>query len=142
MGAYDPFVDQLRTRLWQEPVAERRDALRRELHAMSAPVLGVDDQGHYVAFSPAALALTGYSESELLTMRVIDLTPMASAGDGLELWESFMRVGRQRGAYEVRRKSGAPLSVRYWAYASVIPGVHLSFLEQRADRAASTRVVA
>lgn len=142
MGSYDAFVDQLRTRLWQEPAAERLDALRRELRSTSAPVLGVDDQGGYVAFSPAALALTGYSDTELLQMRVIDLTPLASAEDGIELWESFMRVGRQRGEYEVRRKFGAPLSIRYWAYASVIPGVHLSFLEHRSDRAASTRVVA
>lgn len=74
--------------------------------------------------------MSGYSHDELMRMSVIELTPIPNAEDGRELWEAFIKTGEQRGTYELRHKGGGSVSVRYWAYANVIPGVHLSFLER------------
>ncbi len=135
MSRYDALVDQLRANLARIPDERRLIALRDALGQLEESVLAVDDTGHYVGFSPRALAMTGYDADELLQMSVIELTPIPSTADGRELWAAFMRTGRQRGTYELRYKGGNPVAVRYWAYAGVIPGVHLSFLED--DSAAS-----
>jgi PAS domain S-box-containing protein len=90
--------------------------------------LVADDAGYYVAANDAALALTGFSREELLTRSVTELTAPGDAAVEERLWKSFVRSDHQRGSYALQRKDGATLRVRYDAYASVAPGVHLSFL--------------
>jgi hypothetical protein len=61
-------------------------------------------------------------------MTVMDATPLPRSEAGSRLWQDFIAQGTQRGEYELRRKDGTSLRVRYWAYASVAPGVHVSLL--------------
>jgi hypothetical protein len=58
----------------------------------------------------------------------MDLTPLPKTEAGRHLWEDFIGKGGQRGEYEIVPKRGAPLHVRYWAFASVAPGLHTSLL--------------
>ena len=89
---------------------------------------GADSFGHHVASNRAAQRLTGFSRDEIVAMSVIDLTQPPSAEDGRQLWAEFMTEGEQRGAYDLRRKGAPAIGVRYWAFANVAPGVHVSLL--------------
>ena len=96
------------------------------------PVLVADDAGCYIGANAAALAMTGYTRAELMRRSVADLTAPADAG-GIEerLWRSFMRSDHQRGSYALQRKNGTVIHVQYDAYASIAPGIHVSFLTRR-----------
>jgi PAS domain S-box-containing protein len=108
--------------------SDLRAALTRELERIDAAALAADNFMRYIAVSARACALTGFSSAELLKMTVIDATPLPRTEEGRQLWQEFIAHGLQRGVYELRRKDGTMVSVRYWAYASVAPGVHISLL--------------
>lgn len=95
---------------------------------MSTAALAADNTGRYVAANEKASELTGYSRTELLRMTVRDLTPLVRQDAAADLWSRFIQIGSQTGEYVLQRKGGTPLGVRYDAYASVAPGVHLSLL--------------
>jgi PAS domain S-box-containing protein len=107
---------------------ELLDILRSEIERLGAAALAADNATNYVASNAAANELTGYSGAELLTMGVRDLTPFPLEKDGVTLWQEFVAKGTQHGAYELRRKNRPAVQVRYWAFASVAPGIHLSLL--------------
>jgi PAS domain S-box-containing protein len=102
--------------------------VRREIERLPAAALVADNSQRYVAANAAAQLLTGYSETELAGLTVMDLTPMSVSGDGRGLWETFIGQGGQRGEYELLPKAGPRKRVRYWAFASVAPGLHISLL--------------
>lgn len=110
-----------RDRPRQEEVAER-------LERFDAAVLIADDDARYVAANTRAAALTGYSRAELLTLSVPDLTPVPNTTDFRSLWRDFIRAGEQRGTYQLRRRDGTVIAVRYAAWAGIAPGRHLTVL--------------
>ena len=63
----------------------------------------------------AAARLTGYSIRELQTLTVWDLTPKASQAEFDVLWREFLRAGRQRGKYPIRRRNGSTIEAAYCA---------------------------
>jgi PAS domain S-box-containing protein len=63
----------------------------------------------------AAVKLTGYSIRELQTLTVWDLTPAAAQADFDVLWREFLRAGRQRGVYSLRRRDGSAIEAAYCA---------------------------
>jgi PAS domain S-box-containing protein len=122
-------IDRLRAALRAQKNRSRLvQVLQRELNRLAPATLAADDAGRYLAANAAARALTGFTASELVAMNVDDLTPTRHADDGVELWDDFVADGEQRGEYELRRKDGTTVRVRYWAYANVAPGVHVSVL--------------
>jgi len=122
----DSLVDEMRTKAMTSstPVGVVYGYIAR----WPTAALVADDAGYYVAANAAALALTGFSREELLERSVSDLTAPGDAAVEERLWNSFVRSDRQRGSYSLRRKDGSIVHVRYEAYASVAPGVHVSFL--------------
>ena len=102
--------------------------MRREIEQLPVAALVADNSQHYVAANEAARELTGYSQSELGDLTVMDLTPLPQSESGSQLWEEFIGKGGQRGEYELVPKRGKPRHVRYWAFASVAPGFHVSLL--------------
>jgi PAS domain S-box-containing protein len=108
--------------------AELLAVLRRELESLTTAALAADNSTRYVASNAAARDLTGYSQAELLRLTVTDLTPLPRSAEGQRLWQEFIGLGVQRGLYDLQRRDGSSVAVRYWAYASIAPGVHLSLL--------------
>lgn len=108
--------------------AELLAALAEELERIQAAALAADNSTRYIAANAPACALTGFSNAELLTMTVMDATPLPRTEEGWILWQEFIAQGVQRGVYELRRKDGSMRRVRYRAYASVAPGVHISVM--------------
>jgi PAS domain S-box-containing protein len=125
---FDSYVNRLRAALRGHHDAALLLALREQIEAIPAAAFAADNSSRYVGTNEAARALTGYSAAELLGMTVMDLTPMPKTAAGQKLWEEFIAKGGQRGEYELWTKQGVPVKVRYWAYASVAPGIHLSLL--------------
>jgi hypothetical protein len=47
---------------------------------------------------------------------------------GSKLWRAFLKRGRMRGIFTLRRQDGTSVRVRYVAVANVLPGIHVSAL--------------
>ncbi len=86
------------------------------------------DDRYYVAANPAACLLLRLPESEILTRRVDDLTPVETRGQLDALWRAFIEEGTQRGTFELLMPDGPRLRVEYSATANIEPGRHLSIL--------------
>jgi PAS domain S-box-containing protein len=123
-----PELSQLRRRLRGLPHPTLLHTLQEQLDAFPCAALAADNTGRYVAANISATELTGYSRDELMQMSVKDLTPPMRHGATSDLWSKFIQTGTQVGEYLLMRKDGTPVGVKYEAYASVAPGVHLSVL--------------
>jgi PAS domain S-box-containing protein len=102
-------------------------------------ILLTDDEGRYIRTNRAAEQLTKYSNAELLTMTVFDLTPTANKSAGLALWRDFIRLGTLSGEYKLQCKDGAQVDVEFQAVANIRPGVHLSIVRDVTARVQSER---
>lgn len=120
-------VETLRERLGQTS-SRTPQALGRIIRDVDAPVLVTDDSGRFIAATTSACALLGYTRDELLTKTIADITAPQSQGAHERLWNSFTRLGRQTGRYDLIRKDGAAIDVTYDAFWDVAPGVHVSFI--------------
>jgi PAS domain S-box-containing protein len=119
-------VKRLAALLGRKPL--RAEEIIERLERFDAAVLIADDDARYVAANTQATTLTGYSMPELLTMSVPDLTPVPNTSEFRGLWQDFIRIGEQKGTYQLRRKDGVVRTVRYAAWAGVAPGRHLTAL--------------
>ena len=88
------------------------------------------DRADIRAVNSAAARLTGYSARELQSITVWDITHSASQADFDVLWREFLRAGRQRGIYTVRRRDGSSVDVAYCAEARTFGDLHISILRQ------------
>lgn len=104
----------------------RDNEIAIRLERFDAAVMIADDDARYVAVNTRAVALTGYSMPELLTMSVPDLTPVPNTADFRSLWRDFIRGGTQKGTYQLRRKDGTVIAVRYAAWSGIAPGRHVT----------------
>jgi PAS domain S-box-containing protein len=128
VAPHTPELNQLRRRLRGLPHATLLHTLQEHLDTLSCAALAADNTGRYVAVNVLATELTGYTREELMRMSVKDLTPPMRHGSASDLWSKFIQAGTQAGEYVMLRKGGEPVGVKYEAYASVAPGVHLSLL--------------
>ena len=125
---FGPHINRIRSILRGKHDPDLRAVLSRELERLDAAALAADNAMRYIAVNAQACGLTGFSGSELLKMTVMDATPLPRTEEGRHRWQEFIAQGLQRGVYELRRRDGTMVEVRYWAYASVAPGVHISLL--------------
>ena len=130
MSRFDPHIDQMRAALRARSDDDLMAALHRQLANLKVAALAADDAANYVDANSPAEELTGYTAAEIRGLRLADITPLPSTVDAEELWQDFIVQGAQRGEFELRPRTGAPIRVRYWAYASVAPGIHVSLLER------------
>lgn len=94
----------------------------------SAAILVADDEACFREVNREALALLKYSEAELLSMQVWDITVAPQRGDAQTMWREFLKAGHQAGVYQVQRSDGRRVTVQYEAEANFRPGRHISIL--------------
>jgi PAS domain S-box-containing protein len=123
-----PDLNLLRRRLRGLPHAALVQSLQEQLDGFPVAAIAADNTGRYVAANARVSEMTGYSRAELFRLHVRDLTPSMRQEDVGSLWNHFIQSGTQSGEYVLQRKDGDTIRVRYAAYASVAPGVHLSLL--------------
>ena len=120
-------INDLRRRLRGLPHSSLLRTLQEVLDQLPVSALAADNTGRYVAANTLASTFTGFSRDELLKMSVKDLVPALRHDTG-EGWNRFIQCGSLAADYLLVCKDRAPLAVRYTAYASVAPGVHVSLL--------------
>jgi PAS domain S-box-containing protein len=125
---FAPEINRLRAILRGHRGPDLITVISQEVEQLPVAALVADNSQRYVAANAAARELTGYTESELAALTVTDLTPVPRSADGQQLWEEFIGKGGQYGAYDLQTKRGSAKHVRYWAFASVAPGLHVSLL--------------
>jgi PAS domain S-box-containing protein len=91
-----------------------------------------DDEGRYLSANPAACALLGVSEADLLGRRVADF--LGPEVDFETVWHSFLEQGRMRGEIVLTLLDGSTRQVDFSAISNVLPGRHLSILRDVGDR--------
>jgi PAS domain S-box-containing protein len=91
-----------------------------------------DDEGRYLSANPAACALLGLPEADLLGRRISDF--LEPGFDFETSWQSFLEQGSQRGEIVLTRFDGSVLHADFSAISNVLPGRHLSILRDITDR--------
>lgn len=131
--------------LWElRDITERKQieqdlqASQRRLQALfdhtQDAILLANDEARYVDVNPAACALLGYSQEELLALSLWDLSPLVSRELGQQLWREFLAIGRMAGEYQLQCKDETTVVVEYRAVANIVPGLHLSVLRDVTER--------
>ena len=93
-------------------------------------VIVSDAEAQIVMVNGAAGRLLGMSTREVQQLTVWDITHTSFQADFDVLWKEFLRAGRQRGAYAVRRKDGENVEVAYCAQTNVLPDRNVSVLRK------------
>jgi PAS domain-containing protein len=89
--------------------------------------LAADQIGRYLVANRMAADLTGFDVSELEAMTVWDLTSLADASTGAQLWAAFITAGERCGRYTIRVKDATAPVVYYFARANVL--LHVALLQ-------------
>ncbi len=97
-------------------------------------ILIADDEGRYVEANPAAESRLGYTREELLQRHIRDLAFDISPQQGEALKQTFMDQHVLSGEMRLKCKDGSVLETEYRAVAHVLPGLHLSFLQDITER--------
>lgn len=77
----------------------------------------VDEQRRYLDMTDGVCELLGYSRSELLTMRIDDVTAPTIRSSASPLFEQYLNDGLQRGSYILRHRNGKEIPITYIARA-------------------------
>ena len=77
----------------------------------------VDEQRRYLDVTDGVCELLGYSRSELLTMRIDDVTAPTIRSSAPPLFEQYLKDGLQRGSYILRHRNGNEIPITYIARA-------------------------
>jgi PAS domain S-box-containing protein len=108
--------------------------------AAPSAMLVADDAGRYVAANDAACVLLGRSREQILSLRIVDVSPSDVEVDAL--WERFLEEGELSGEYVLVRPDGSRVDVVFEARANVAPGRHLSVMRDVTSRRALERDLA
>jgi PAS domain S-box-containing protein len=73
----------------------------------------VDEQRHYLDVTDGVCALLGYSRSELLTMRIDDVTAPVMRSNTAHLFERYLADGLQHGEYVLLHRNGTEVPINY-----------------------------
>src|SRR5579871_5766791 len=77
----------------------------------------VDGSRRYISVNDAACELLGYTRSELLKLRIDDISfPSGAHVD--PLFTEFTKDGTMQGIFALRRKSGEGIMIRFRAHTS------------------------
>lgn len=77
----------------------------------------VDEQRRYVDVTDGVCELLGYRRSELLKMRIDDVTAPVMRSQAPPLFEQYLADGLQRGSYVLLHRSGYEIPITYIARA-------------------------
>ena len=104
------------------PDGTAQERVRTLIDRLQMAVLVLDEQGRYVAVSPGASTLMGYSRSELLTMSIFD----SALGVDLPIarhWQDFLADQPSSSETIIRDRRGNRLNIQT-AFETILPGLY------------------
>jgi len=121
--------------LARQATEEAEARFRGLFEGVADAILVADADGRYRDANPAAIALLGYSQDELLALRVADVVAHAPEWTAAE-YTRFQEVGTWRGELELRRKDGTIVSVEALATVVSLPAgpMYLSAVRDISER--------
>jgi PAS domain S-box-containing protein len=114
-----------------KPDADAQQRVRALIDRLQVAVLALDEQGRYVAASPGASSLTGYSQRELLTMSIFD-SLLEVDFSVHKRWQECLAVEQGNGTAMVRSGSGRNTKVQT-AFLTICPGLHAAAIAPAPD---------
>ncbi len=124
---YTVIFDVTSHRLAQEELQESQSRLKAIFDNAINAIILADDHGNYLSGNEAALKLLEYSSEEFVHLNVAQVTVHESAQQ--DPFQEFLKEGRQAGTIDLKTKTGKILSTRYSAVSNILPGIHLSIME-------------
>jgi len=97
-------------------------------------ILIANNNAEYVYANQAICDMTGYSHDELLSMTLMDITPLPENVNGKELFQEFIKQGKQTGEYQIKKKDGTMITAEYRAVANIAPGLHVSIIDDITEK--------
>ncbi|NCB41356.1 MAG: PAS domain-containing sensor histidine kinase [Clostridia bacterium] len=124
----------------QEDLVKSRDKLERYIEEAPYGVFVADENGNYMEVNKAACKMTGYTESELLTLNLADLILQEDRDKARESFASVKEVGSASSFVQYVTKDG---SVRSWIVKAVKLDEqrYLGFTEDVTDLALSQKIL-
>lgn len=97
----------------------RRSRERYMEYVKNAPygVFITDESGMFLEVNPAAAAIAGLSEKDLIGKSFRELVPRGTESAGLDIFLETVRSGRTSGEFPMLRGDG---SIRYWSVETVV----------------------
>ncbi|HWQ67209.1 MAG TPA: PAS domain S-box protein [Methanospirillum sp.] len=114
-------------------VQESEEKFRSYINNAPNGVFVVDEKGRYLEVNPAACAITGYSEDDLLQMQIFALLPPESYVLAEKHFQQLVEKGRAIGEFVFRHKDG---SLRSWVVDAVqiTPTRFIGFVQDTTER--------
>jgi PAS domain S-box-containing protein len=107
------------------PDGDGQARLRRLIDHLQVAIFAVDDEGHCIAASQGATALTGYSRRQLLNTSVFQ-SGFAGGQVSDERWQHFLANRHYDGTTTITNRAGEDVMVHAAAVAAILPGVHVA----------------
>ena len=100
-----------------------RERIRRLIDRLQVAVLAFDDNGQYVAASPAVSSLTGYSRTQILSRSIFQAPLVNPPANLQQRWGDFLSAERCTASGAVKDADGATIELQA-AFETVLPGLH------------------
>jgi PAS domain S-box-containing protein len=102
--------------LMEEALRENEARFRSYVEYAPYGFFIADEQGRYQEVNPAASAISGYSQADLLTMRIADIVPEEAHADAFAHFQRVRYEGYAIGELPFIHQSG---EIRYWSVIAV-----------------------
>jgi PAS domain S-box-containing protein len=107
------------------PDADGQANLRGLIDRLQVAIFAVDQDGHCIAASDGATALTGYTRGQLLATSVFQ--PEFAGGRMSDTrWQIFLANRHYSGTTTITNHAGESVTVHAAAVAAILPGFHLA----------------
>jgi two-component system, cell cycle sensor histidine kinase and response regulator CckA len=114
VAVFEVITERYRTR-------EQLEVLRNSVDQAPAPAYWLDVDGRFTYVNDVGCSALGYTRSELLQLRIVDVNPRATPERWQEVWNALRQRGVLNTESEHRRKDGSLFPVEltsiYFAYA-------------------------
>ncbi len=136
-GAVATFDDVTDHRQAVEMLRESEARFRAVFDNALNAILVTDDDARYVDANPAACEMTGYDRHELMGLSLWDVAALEDPEDVRAAWWEFLSTGEGNGLFPLRKKDGTVITAEFRAKSHILPGIHLSVLNDVTERVAS-----
>jgi PAS domain S-box-containing protein len=134
MGALGMVVDITERKQTEAALRESEQKFRAIFNSTLDSILIADETGCYVDVNPAACALFGLPQEQIVGRQVLKFTELEPIQDEPKDWQSVWAQGQMRGEFRLHLTSSTTREVEYSVIANFLPGRHLFVFHDITER--------